>query len=103
MGTHPIFESDFDCLTGQLIWSRFGSREHSLKSRETKLNKMSYGGRGGYGGGQGYGSQQNQGYGGPPPSVNYGNGYGDAGYGGNQGMSSWGDNGSQNNMGGGYG
>jgi len=23
MGTHPIFESDFDCLTGELCWSSY--------------------------------------------------------------------------------
>merc|ERR1711993_153141 len=38
MGTHPIFESDFDCLTVQTR-SRYGQRTNTRKTFSKKLNK----------------------------------------------------------------
>merc|ERR1711892_547535 len=36
MGTHPIFESDFDCLTDQSKMGKISTNPKSLESRERK-------------------------------------------------------------------
>merc|ERR1712130_44892 len=41
MGTHPIFESDFDCLTEWESERELEGVMHSAKSRKTKRSKLS--------------------------------------------------------------
>merc|ERR1711935_155683 len=44
MGTHPIFESDFDCLTGSFTFldlSKMPTKLPSIKSKESVTKKTS--------------------------------------------------------------
>jgi len=37
MGTHPIFESDFDCLTDMDIWAQFGREAQAKKANDVSV------------------------------------------------------------------
>merc|ERR1712157_278332 len=61
MGTHPIFESDFDCLTDLKMWGGFGGFGQGWRGQNR--------GRGGFGGNMGRGGQMYPNRGGMRPQM----------------------------------